>query len=117
MSNYAIVSGTDGKYITVERAKRKENRYLKFRKDILKEKDPVRSQFFGREKLLELLAKPGCEGLKIIYGLDKDLTPSLIIAAASGDLKILTIDNTSLKGGDDNDYLALGPVCPRICQQ
>ena len=111
------VKGNEGEYITLKEASIRQEKHLKHRKDVLKESDPIKSQFFGKEKLLALLSKPNCKGLKIIYGQDGNSLPSLVLAAADEDLNVLGVDKTGLKDGEPGDYLAGGPICPRDCAQ
>jgi hypothetical protein len=110
------MKGTEGEFITMKAAMEKQDKHLNFRKQKLKETDPPRSQFFGKEKILALLSKPECVGIKIIFGNDEKDTPSLVLVAADSKLKVLAKDNSGLKGGDDNSYLANGPGCPNLCQ-
>ena len=110
------VKGNEGEYITLKEASAHQEKHLKHRKDVLKESDPIKSQFFGKEKLLALLLKPDCKGLKIIYGHDDSNLPSLVLAADE-DLNVLGVDKTGLKDGEPGDYVAGGPICPKDCAQ
>ncbi|MCP9770936.1 hypothetical protein EGI22_23780 [Lacihabitans sp. LS3-19] len=110
------VTEKEGEFITLKEAIGKQEKHLKFRNSHFKEKDPVRSQFFGKEKLMTLLNKPNCTGIKILFGHDDKETPSLVLVAADENLKLIAKDFTGLKGGGDDDtYLAHGPTCPDVC--
>lgn len=105
-----------GEFITLKEAIGKQEKHLNFRKAHLKEKEPVRSQFFGKEKLLILLNKPNCTGIKILFGHDDKESPNLVLVAANENLELIASDFTGLKGGsDDNSYLSKGPTCPDLC--
>ncbi len=109
------ISIKSGVFIALKEVVQKQKKHLEARITKFKEKEPVRSQFFGKEKILELLNKEGCIGIKLIYGADEKGMPSTIIAAADSGLKVISKDSTGLKDPDDNSYLANGPNCPQIC--
>ncbi len=109
------VNAKSGKFITLKEAVTFQEKHLNHRKEVLKEKEPIRSQFFGREKIEELLKKDGCVGIKIIYGLDLGSQPSLVLVASDNQLNIIAKDSSGLKGDDDNTYLGGGPTCPTEC--
>jgi hypothetical protein len=109
------LTGKEGEFVSQKVASAKQVKHLKFRAEKLKDKDPVRSQFFGKEKLMELLSKPECMGLKIFYGQEENETPNLILVAANKNLKNLVGDSTGLKDGGNGDYLTNGPYCPHVC--
>ncbi len=108
------VSSRSGQFITLDEAVAKQRKYLDHRKRVLKEKDPVRSQFFGKDRLLELLKHDDCVGIKIIFGLEDEKTPNLVLIAADENLKNLAKDCTGLKD-PERSYLSNGPVCPNLC--
>jgi hypothetical protein len=111
------VTEQDGQFITEKLAGNRKKSHFDFRLKKLKESKPVESQFFGKEKLLKLLSKEKCVGLKIIYGISEDGLPNLILVAADAELNNLETDAKGLKGRDDDSYLSNGPQCPNICNQ
>jgi hypothetical protein len=108
------VNAASGEFITLKEVIGKQTKHLSFRKDILKENEPMRSQFFGREKVEELLKKEGCVGLKIILGVGEANMPSLVLVGADEFLNNLATDSTGLKDGG-RSYLSNGPECPNTC--
>ncbi len=110
------ISSKSGVFIGLKEVVEKQKNHLETRTTKFKEKEPVISQFFGKEKILELLSKEGCIGIKLIYGADEKGMPSTILTAADLSLKVISKDTTGLKDFDDNSYLANGPNCPQICK-
>lgn len=86
-----------------------------------KRKDHTQSQFFGRDKIEELLRNTGsaCVGLKITLLLEgEEEKEGLLIQAVDKDGKVLGIklkagEMRSLGGWGDGIYG--GPKCPRTC--
>lgn len=61
-------------------------------------------QFFGRDKVLELLEQSGCMGIRVYHGLNKEGERELIFVGADAD------------GEDMLDMvLDLSPKCPNNC--
>jgi hypothetical protein len=108
------ISSTSGQFITLEEAVGKQKKHLDYRKKVAKEDDPVRSQFFGRDHLLEILKNEDCVGIKIIFGMDDDKTPNLVLIGADKNLKNLAKNSTGLKD-PNRPYLSNGPGCPNVC--
>lgn len=61
-----------GIFIDLQAAGKLTKNYRTDQLDRKKHKDPVMSQFFGLDKLQELLSQEGTVGLRIYYGLDVD---------------------------------------------
>jgi hypothetical protein len=104
-----------GKFIGLKEVVEKQNKHLEFRTSKLKEKDPVRSQYYDKELILKLLSKTGCEGMKIIFGNDASGNPTMILTAADSKLNVISKNTTGLKDPDDDSYLGNGPQCPNMC--
>lgn len=106
---------TDGELIDATQASKKQNAYLE-----TKEKEgnsnPIRSQFFGIEKIKLLLSKSEeVVGLRIAYGLD-DSEPGLILVAVDKFGNNIALDKSGLKDmPEGGDYLSNGPKCPNAC--
>ncbi len=112
--NKAKVSSTSGEFITLAEAVAKQTKHLEFRKRTFKEDNPVRSQFFGKDHLLQILKNEDCVGIKIIFGLEDEKTPNLVLIGADENLKNLAMDSTGLKD-PNRPYLSNGPDCPNVC--
>lgn len=108
------VSSTSGQFITLDEAVAKQKKHLDLRKRVFKEDEPVRSQFFGKEHLLEILKNEECVGIKIIFGLEDENRPNLVLIGADENLKNLAKDSTGLKDSN-RPYLSNGPECPNTC--
>lgn len=108
------VSSTSGEFISLDEAVAKQKKHLDFRKRVFKEEDAVRSQFFGKDHLLEILKNEDCVGIKIIFGMEDEKMPNLVLIGADENLKNLAKDSTGLKD-PNRPYLSNAPVCPNVC--
>jgi hypothetical protein len=108
------VNALSGEFITLNEAITKQSKHLDFRKKVSKEVEPVRSQFFGKDHLLELLKHEDCVGIKIIFGMEDENTPNLVLIGADENLKNIAKDSTGLKD-PNRPYLSNAPVCPNVC--
>ncbi len=115
MAKTDLFHGKSGKFITHDAAKKQQDAYLA-KKAVLKETNPIRSQFFGIDHIKTLIAKPDCVGVKIYYTTDENGGESLVLVAANKEAKTLEKNLSGLKDPDDGDYLAHGPVCPVWCE-
>jgi hypothetical protein len=90
--------------------------YLRnFRKRPNQPVNDVHGSFFGRDILQRILATPGCMGIRIYYGLDKDnrMVP-IIVGADSAENNILPTSSASLTE-DDPIIGNTSTPCPPIC--
>ncbi|MCP9747381.1 hypothetical protein [Lacihabitans sp. CS3-21] len=108
------VSSTSGEFISLDEAVAKQKKHLDLRKRVFKDEDPVRSQFFGKDHLLEILKNEDCVGIKIIFGMEDENMPNLVLIGADENLKNIAKDSTGLKD-PNRPYLSNGPGCPNIC--
>ncbi len=115
MSLIEIFHETDGELIDAAQAATKQNAFLAAKEEE-GNLNPIRSQFFGIEKIKLLLSKSeNVVGLRIAYGLDKN-EPSLILVAVDKFGNNIAIDKTGLKDmPEGGDYLSNGPKCPNAC--
>lgn len=114
INNKAEISTTSGEFITLAEAVEKQKKHFEFRKKVAKEDNPVRSQFFGKDHLLEILKNEECVGIKIIFGMEDDATPNLVLIGADAKLRNLAKDSTGLKD-PNRPYLSNAPECPNVC--
>jgi len=68
-------------------------------------KGAVVAQMIGRKALEELLAQPGCEGLRIYYGQEQEGAPALVLVGVDA-------ADTDLTGGTILEQLY---PCPPFC--
>jgi len=61
-----------GRFIPVHAGAKLTGEYRVDQLERKKHIDPVMSEFFGIDKIQELLSQPGASGLRIYYGLDVD---------------------------------------------
>ena len=74
------------------------------------------SEAFSREPFDTLLAKPGCQGMRIYYGMSEDLKIHAIIVATDADGNDLLPEETvSSNLGEEDDIFERGNRCPDIC--
>jgi hypothetical protein len=72
------------------------------------------SETFNRNAFDSLLAKEGCAGLRIYYGMDENLKVHAVIVAVNEDNEdILPGENTLTENGED--IVEEGQRCPVIC--
>ena len=74
------------------------------------------SEAFSREPFDTLLAKSGCEGMRIYYGMSEDLKiHAIIVATDSEGNDILPPETETLVPGEEDDIFERGNRCPDIC--
>jgi hypothetical protein len=74
----------------------------------------AKAESFERSAIEALLAKTGCEGLRIYYGMDESLkVHAILVGFDSEDNDILPQD--SLTGGGDDYIVENGIRCPDLC--
>lgn len=72
------------------------------------------SETFNRDALDTLLAKEGCAGLRIYYGMDENLKVHAIIVAVNEDNEdMLPSGNSLIENGED--IVEEGQRCPDLC--
>lgn len=104
MSN--LFSSATGSFITIEEARSMVGSYTSATNHL---PNVVKSHFFGKDKLLQLLSQKDCAGLHIHYGTSND-QPKLIIVAS-------TEDGTELLSEDgESRILDYSQPCPPICR-
>ncbi len=108
-------NGKEGEYVSSKVAEEKCKKHQKIRNIKFEDKSPKISEFYGKEKLMELLNKPGAMGLRFFFASDDGFHPRLVIAAADSNLNLIVKDVSGLKDGNDGDYLSNGPQCPDFC--
>ena len=77
------------------------------------------SETFSKADVETLLAKDGCEKLRIYSGMDANLQVHAILVAVDADNKdILPAANSLLSSEEEEDYLLeRGQRCPTICPE
>lgn len=75
----------------------------------------ARSEAFDREVFDVLLAKEGCAGLRIYYGMDTQLKVHAIIVAYDANGNDLLPANNLSSTDDGEDIAERGLRCPDIC--
>ncbi len=115
MNEKDVFNENAGEFINASQASNLQTQYLEKEKKHGK-LDPIRSEFFGKEKLNILLTKSDkVVGLRIAYGLEAG-EPSLILVPVDMDGNNIALDKSGLKDmPDGDDYLANGPKCPLAC--
>ena len=74
------------------------------------------SEAFSRAPFDTLLAKSGCEGLRIYYGMSEDLKiHAIIVATDENGNDILPEETESVNLGEEDDIFERGNRCPDIC--
>jgi hypothetical protein len=110
-----------GRYATAEESKKMfENSKQERERRNQKNKDYTHSQFFGKEKLLQLLDRTGedCVGLKISLVIeDGESNESLMVQAVDKNGKVLPVKEPTDKGGSGGGVVSMygGPRCPNTC--
>lgn|SRR5574343_611029 len=93
-------NGNEGTFITLEEATqwtanfRNSGNY-----------DGIKAQFYGKNKLLEILNQPGCVGIRIYRALDERNNPVLVLVGAN------SAENDLFTG----NILEKGCSCPPFC--
>lgn len=72
-------NGTEGKAIDLGKAADWASNYREAHNG------EVQSRFFGRDILLTLLEQPGCEGIRIYYGLDGSVPQMMAVGVDSNE--------------------------------
>jgi hypothetical protein len=72
------------------------------------------SETFNRDAFDTLLAKEGCEGLRIYYGMDENLNVHAIIVAVNEENEDILPDSTQ-NTITENDIVEEGQRCPDLC--
>ena len=72
------------------------------------------SETFNRDAIDTLLAKEGCEGLRIYYGMDENLKVHAIIVAVNEDNEDILPSSTE-NNLTENDIVEEGQRCPDLC--
>lgn len=73
------------------------------------------SEAFDRNAFDVLLAKPGCSGLRIYYGMSTDLKVHAVIVPYDADGKDILPATTSALLTTEEDIVERGNRCPDIC--
>ena len=76
------------------------------------------SETYNRAAFDKLLATPGCEGLRIYYGMDQNLQLHAVVVAVNADNQDLlpsSASATSTPDSDDDVIVEEGQRCPPIC--
>jgi hypothetical protein len=115
MNEKDVFNENAGEFINASKASNLQTQYLE-KEEKNGKLDPIRSEFFGKEKLNILLTKSEkVVGLRIAYGLEAG-EPSLILVPVDKDGNNIALDKSGLKDmPDGDDYLANGPKCPLAC--
>ena len=123
MSNSNTPLPTNSHFIPLDQAVAMTTSYRNNRENVLspgyKGKDilPL-SETFNRAAFDTLLATPGCEGLRIYYGMDQDLQQHAIIVAVDAnnqDLLPSSATGDTSAGSGDDVIVEEGQRCPPIC--
>lgn len=118
-----------GKYYSVRKAQPLKDTYYNAKLAAgLKENEFVRSEFFGLDKIMQLLSRDGCVGIRIHYARrweDEDgrettpgkgkLTPRLLLTAVDDRGRDILRDLIGLKDSDDDGVVGNGHNCPQHC--
>lgn len=104
--------GNEGLYISETEAYLRHGRYVEMNGN---NPDLVRSQFFGREMLQEMLSRPGAVGIKFLNTLCSENQHNLVLIPVDSNGKRLPKDRTGLKDDDGGDAGSDGPRCPKAC--
>lgn len=76
------------------------------------------SETFNRQALDQLLATPGCAGLRIYYGMDEALKVHTVMVAVNDlnqDILPASAQTVSVANADDPVIVEEGQRCPPIC--
>lgn len=123
MSNSNTPLPTNSHFITLSQAVEMTSTYRNNRENILaqdyKGKDilPL-SETFNRAAFDKLLATPGCEGLRLYYGMDLNLQLHAVVVAVNADNQDLLPSSSSAssaEGSGDDVIVEEGQRCPPIC--
>lgn len=119
MSHYKLniktmFSEKDGRYVKVEEKRKQVGKHE--RHELAAGVDETRSQFFGKEMIMEMMGRDGCVGLKMIFARDEEEDrPELVIAPVNEHGVVVARDLAGLKDDDEGDAGADGPRCPKAC--
>ena len=111
-------------FISLETAKRLTKKYREHKEKILVEDFKEKKVFpicetFDRAAFDKVLAKRGCKGLRIYFGMDEgNLVRAVIVGVNEKDEDMLPSGISQGKGGDDpvgEDIIEDGMRCPEMC--
>ena len=108
-----------GKFISLANAKEMTNRYQNERENILnssyQNKDILAiSETLEKDQLEKLLKLPGCEKLRIYYGMDSLLKVHAILVAVDKENQDIIIQNKNANE-EEEDILDDNERCPPTC--
>lgn len=75
----------------------------------------VRSEVFSRAQVEKLLAKPGCQQLRIYYGMDSDLAVHALLVAVDGANMDIIMPFPAASHSQYEDVLEEAERCPPHC--
>lgn len=76
----------------------------------------ARSETFEKAAFETLLAKNGCAGLRVYYGMDQELkVHAIIVAIDANGHDILPVPSTALTTDEGEDIVERGIRCPDLC--
>lgn len=104
--------GNEGQYIDDKAAEEIKESHV--RKNIKDEK-LVKSQFFGREILLEMLGREGVKGLRLSHGLCGVGKRNMVIEPLNAQGELVRRDRSAQKDASEGDSASDGPRCPKKC--
>lgn len=107
-----VFNSTAGEFITADTALTLQANYMAHKANEGNH-SPIRSEFFGADKLRELLDQPNCVGLKLYYGMTNDGIPQITIVGA--DKNAHNIGDNKNEESEPTNYLGFGPICPIHC--
>lgn len=117
--NITTLTGEEGDFISSAQAAEFTARFNdKKRKEGLKPGTYVEAQFYGKQKLLKLMKKDGCVGLRFYFGVseNQELADQVVVVAVNAEGRDLIRTRIGLKDMPaEEDALAGGPCCPHNC--
>jgi hypothetical protein len=119
MSNSNTPLPTNSHFIPLDQAVAMTTTYRDNRENILspvyqgKDILPL-SETFNRAAFDTLLATPGCQGLRIYYGMDQNLQLHAIVVAVDANNRDL-LPSLATTGSGDDVIVEEGQRCPPIC--
>ncbi len=108
-----IFKKTDGEYINSSEADRQKKAYLKAENEA-GNNDPIRSQFYGSEMIIEMIGRKNAVGIRFGFGLLDDGKRTLTLIPIDENGNEIPKDNTGLKD-DRAGNGGNGPTCPPEC--